>query len=92
MKRFVVILLIGFFLSGCAPIEHTTTIEQRIGQPYIAGVGDVVIRIEKKETSKTLLEGPAFLAGKRTKVFLNCDLQALKGMEKWFSIEKTFVL
>jgi len=51
-----------------------------------------VIRIEKKETSKTLLEGPAFLAGKRTKVFLNCDLQALKGMEKWFSIEKTFVL
>jgi hypothetical protein len=65
MKRFVIVLLIGFFFSGCAPIEHTATVEQRIGQPCIAGIGDIVIRVDKKRDLENAF-GKASISGRQT--------------------------
>jgi hypothetical protein len=47
----------GAFLAGCAPISQQQTIATPLGQTMTAGVGDVVLRIEERESMPNAIGG-----------------------------------
>ena len=65
MKR-IVILIFAFLNFGCASIEHTSYIEQPIGQARIAGIGDVVLRVNKQRNLENNISGKADIFGRKT--------------------------
>ena len=52
-------------ISGCAAIEHTSYIEQPVGQARIAGIGDVVLRVNKQRNLENI-SGKADIFGRKT--------------------------
>ena len=65
MKRLITSLLIVACISGCATIKHTSNAEQPIGQQFIAGVGDVVLRVNKQRDLENIF-GKASISGRKT--------------------------
>ncbi len=63
MKLLVSLLVIS--IAACAPIQHTTRIEQPIGQAAIAGVGDVVMRVDRQRDLENAF-GKASISGRKT--------------------------
>jgi hypothetical protein len=55
-----------FLLVGCASIDHSQTVAQPINQDLLAGVGDVVLRIERERALENAF-GKADIFGRRTK-------------------------
>ena len=61
------ILLLSFLtLIGCANIEHTTKVSQKVGQSQFAGVGDIVLSIERERNLKNAF-GKSDIFGRKTK-------------------------
>jgi len=58
-------LAILIVLAGCATIEHYETPKQAIGKTLSAGIGDVVLRIDKSR-DLTNVAGKADLWGRKT--------------------------
>lgn len=52
-------------LSGCGSIERTTSSQQPVGKVLVAGIGDVVLRIDR-ERSLTNVVGKADIWGRKT--------------------------
>jgi hypothetical protein len=50
MRNLAICFSLAGLLAGCAPIQETANISTPIGQSLRAGVGDVVIRAEGKES------------------------------------------
>lgn len=65
MKRVCLMLLIGLAVAGCASIEHTSKSQQPIGKQLLAGVGDVVLRVEKQRNLQNAF-GKADIFGRKT--------------------------
>lgn len=65
MKSHVITLVAAALIAACATIEHTAKTEQPIGQPTIAGVGDVVLRVTKQRNLENVF-GKADLFGRKT--------------------------
>lgn len=65
MKLQVTFALAVVLASGCANIERTSTAEQAIGQQAIAGVGDVVLRVDNHKNLVNAL-GKADIFGRKT--------------------------
>jgi hypothetical protein len=64
MKKIATIAL-AIFIWGCAAIEHSSYIEQPVGQTRIAGIGDVVLKVNKQRDLQNLY-GKADLYGRKT--------------------------
>ena len=65
MKKLVGFIGIATFMLGCANIEHTSRVDQPLGQTRMAGVGDVVLRINKTRDLQNAF-GKADLFGRKT--------------------------
>lgn len=65
MKRQFAQLMAAVLIAGCATIEHASNTEQAIGQPTIAGVGDVVLRVNKQRNLENAF-GKADVFGRKT--------------------------
>jgi hypothetical protein len=52
-------------MLGCAAIEHTSYTEQPIGQTRIAGVGDVLLKVNKQRNLENI-HGKADMFGRKT--------------------------
>jgi hypothetical protein len=65
MARLALPLAFVFVLSGCASIQHTAVVEQPFNQQRTAGVGDVVLRIDKQRNLENIF-GKASIWGKKT--------------------------
>lgn len=65
MKRGFRVLLIALAVSGCASIEHSSKPQQPVGKQLLAGVGDVVLRIEKQRNLQNAF-GKADIFGRKT--------------------------
>jgi hypothetical protein len=63
--RTIVILVFVFLNFGCASIEHTSYIEQPIGLARVAGIGDVVLRVNKQRNLENI-SGKADIFGRKT--------------------------
>ena len=48
MKIFIACALLLLWATGCAPIQHTVSPVQALDKPLLAGVGDVVLRLNKE--------------------------------------------
>ena len=65
MKQKIILLLMATLIAGCASIEHTSTTEQPTGKTIIAGVGDVVLRVNKQRNLENVF-GNADIFGRKT--------------------------
>ncbi|MGO8761121.1 MAG: hypothetical protein ACLP2P_04700 [Desulfobaccales bacterium] len=65
MNRLAMTLCLTLSVSACATIEHTTKAEQPVGQQLISGVGDVILRINKKRNLENAF-GKADVFGRKT--------------------------
>ena len=65
MKQLITLLSIVVCISGCATIEHMSNAEQPIGQQFIVGVGDVVLRVNKQRDLENIF-GKASISGRKT--------------------------
>lgn len=65
MYKIFIATAISFLLSGCGSIKHTSSIQQPLDTPLMAGVGDVVVKINK-EKSLPNVAGKADLFGRTT--------------------------
>jgi hypothetical protein len=63
--RKITISILVVFNFGCAAIEHTSYIEQPVGQVRIAGIGDVVLRVNKQRNLENI-SGKADIFGRKT--------------------------
>ena len=52
-------------LAGCASIKHTSNAQQPVGQTVIAGVGDVVLRVDRHRDLENFF-GKASISGRKT--------------------------
>lgn len=50
---------------ACAPIQHTSIPQQQLNTPLIAGIGDVVLRIDKKKNLQNAF-GASDVFGRKT--------------------------
>ena len=57
MKKFILIALVGILTTGCASIKHTTEAKQPMGRQMMAGVGDVVLHVNKRKSLKNGVGG-----------------------------------
>lgn len=65
VKKLVGSIGIAFVMFGCANIEHSSKFDQPIGQACLAGVGDIVLRINKTRDLQNAF-GKADLFGRKT--------------------------
>ena len=65
MKRRIILLVAAALIAGCATIKHASNTEQPIGQQTIAGVGDVVLRVNKQRNLENAF-GKADIFGRKT--------------------------
>ena len=65
MNRLIIPLVAAALIAGCATIDHTSNIEQPIGQQTIVGVGDVVLRVNKQRNLENAF-GKADIFGRKT--------------------------
>lgn len=65
IKRLITLLSLLACISGCATIEHTSNAEQPIGRQTIAGVGDIVLRVNKQRDLENIF-GKASISGRKT--------------------------
>ena len=61
-----VLLALAATLTACATIEHTTSIKQPVGTVLVAGLGDLVLRIDQERNLENAF-GKADLFGRKTK-------------------------
>jgi len=59
------VLAFAMALVGCGSIEQRSTIEQRMGEPRFAGVGDVVLRVSTEKSLPNAF-GKADIFGRTT--------------------------
>ncbi len=52
-------------LAGCASIKHTSNAQQPVGQTVLAGVGDVVLRVDRQRDLENFF-GKATISGRKT--------------------------
>jgi hypothetical protein len=64
LKNITALIFVACIL-GCAAIEHTSYIEQPVGQARIAGIGDVVLRVNKQRNLENI-SGKADIFGRKT--------------------------
>lgn len=50
MTKRIGLLVFVLVLTGCGTIEQKSTVDQRIGEPRFAGVGDVVLRVNTEKS------------------------------------------
>jgi hypothetical protein len=65
MRRQIISLLAAAIISGCSTIEHTSSTEQPTGKPTIAGVGDVVLHVNKQRNLENAF-GKSDIFGRKT--------------------------
>lgn len=65
MNRLAMTLCLLLSITACVTIEHTTKAEQPVNQQLIAGVGDVVLRINKQRNLENAF-GKADIFGRKT--------------------------
>jgi len=65
MKHKSILLLVAVFIAACSTIEHTSNTEQSLSKSMIAGVGDVVLRVNKQRNLENVF-GKADLFGRKT--------------------------
>jgi hypothetical protein len=65
MKQSIIFLFFATLVFGCASIQHSTSTEQPIGEKIIAGVGDIVLGLNKKRNLENVL-GKADIFGRKT--------------------------
>ncbi len=53
------------FLAACSPIQHQETVRQPVGRELVAGVGDVVLRVDRSRDLENIF-GRADLYGRKT--------------------------
>lgn len=63
--KFWLVATLVAVLSGCGSIERTTSSQQHVGKVLVAGIGDVVLRIDR-ERSLTNVVGKADIWGRTT--------------------------
>jgi hypothetical protein len=56
-------LLLSAF--GCAPIQHTSATEQALDTPLLAGIGDIILRINKERNLQNAF-GASDIFGRKT--------------------------
>lgn len=62
---YILAVLAGIILSGCGGINHSSRIQQPIGQELYAGKGDVVIRVNQEQSLPNAF-GQADVFGRKT--------------------------
>jgi hypothetical protein len=70
---------IFFGFSGCAPIQQKTNISTSIGQSLVAGVGDVVLRAEGRESMPNAFGGADIFGRTRPTGFETVQFGGLQG-------------
>jgi hypothetical protein len=65
MNKITITLIAAILFTSCSNIERTSNIDQMIGQAKIAGIGDVVFRINKERNLKNAF-GKADIFGRKT--------------------------
>ena len=65
MRILAAITLLLFGISGCASIQHTSAPEQKIDNLLLAGIGDVILRINKERNLKNAF-GASDIFGRKT--------------------------
>jgi len=65
MKLTAVFVITLFIFSGCADIQHVATPEQTLDKILLAGVGDVVLQINKKRNLENAF-GKSDVFGRKT--------------------------
>jgi len=58
-------VLLLFAVAGCAEIEHSAKSQQKVGQPLLAGVGDVILKIDKERNLENAY-GKSDIFGRKT--------------------------
>jgi hypothetical protein len=64
MKKIVALAFV-VCISSCASIEHTSYVEQPVGQTRVAGVGDVMLKVNKQRNLENI-HGKADIFGRKT--------------------------
>lgn len=65
MKLHAVAILLTLILSGCASIDKTSSVEQPLNRQMIAGVGDVILHVNKQRNLENAF-GKADIFGRKT--------------------------
>lgn len=66
MGRVIIAVAVAMLaVSACAPIEHTQIVMQPVGQPLLAGQGDLVLRVDKQRNLENLF-GASDIYGRKT--------------------------
>jgi hypothetical protein len=65
MKQGIFLLLFSILVSNCASIQHTSSTDQPTGKKIIAGVGDIVLRVNKMRNLENVF-GKADIFGRKT--------------------------
>ena len=72
LTRTALALVLALLVIGCAEIEHSSRLVQRLDKPLVSGVGDTIIEIETRESLPNVF-GKADLFGRtrpRGKIFV----------------------
>lgn len=72
-----VVIIFGF--SGCAPVQQKTNISTSVGQSLVAGVGDVVLRAEGRESLPNVFGGADIFGRTRPTGFETVQFGGLQG-------------
>ncbi|CAM3612282.1 hypothetical protein VA7868_03581 [Vibrio aerogenes CECT 7868] len=64
--NFASAILVAFILTSCAAIDHTSKVKQKTGQPLFAGVGDIVVSIDRERNLENAF-GKSDIFGRKTK-------------------------
>jgi hypothetical protein len=64
MKKIATLVFV-ICVSGCAAIEHTSYVEQPVGQTRVAGVGDILLKVNKQRNLENI-HGKADIFGRKT--------------------------
>lgn len=65
MKAFILLLTLAISTVGCASVEHTQKLQQPTNKVLIAGVGDVILKVNSEKDLPNVF-GKADLYGRKT--------------------------
>jgi hypothetical protein len=65
MNRLVMTLFLSLSVGACATLEHSTKAEQPIDKQIICGIGDVILKIDKRRNLENAF-GKADVFGRKT--------------------------
>src|SRR6266481_3214172 len=59
------VVVVALALTGCAPIEHTTTVSQTLDRQMVAGPGDLIVHVDRERNLENVF-GASDIWGRKT--------------------------